>query len=273
MLKNPSATKAQIIQWIRSYFAVNGKECMAIIGLSGGKDSAVAAALCVEALGKDRVIGVFMPNGRQSDIADAYDIAEHLDIKALTVNIKDMFHAFKNNISMGICDEIASAFINENRALEDFYYSVKETDQMLINLPPRIRMTTLYAIAQMLPMGGRVVNTCNASEDYIGYSTKYGDAAGDFSPLSGLLVSEVMQIGDALGLPYDLVHKTPADGLCGKTDEDKLGFTYDYLEHYILCDGVATDPTINAKIEWLHNVNLHKLKLIPNYHVDITERV
>lgn len=264
MLKDPVKTKNEIVRWIRDYFDENGPTCYAVLGISGGKDSTVAAALCVEAIGKDRVLGVFMPNGLQSDIADAYDIAEHLDIKALTVNIKDMFHVFRTNIISGINDAKASAFIDENDALESYWCSVQETDQMLINLAPRIRMTTLYAIAQMLPDGGRVCNTCNKSEDYVGYSTKYGDSAGDFAPLADLTVTEVLQIGDVLGLPHDLVHKTPSDGLCGKTDEDNLGFTYAVLDHYIET-GECESEEIRRKIDNLHRRNLHKLRPIATY--------
>ena len=133
-----------------------------------------------------------------------------------------------------------------------------------INLPPRLRMSTLYAVGQMLPGGARVVNTCNASEDYVGYSTKYGDAAGDFSPLSHLLVHEVRQIGDTLGLPYDLVHKTPSDGLSGQDDEQKLGFTYAMLDKYVLT-GECEDEAVKNKIDRLHRINLHKLRLMPAY--------
>jgi len=140
----------------------------------------------------------------------------------------------------------------------------KITKDTEINLPPRLRMSTLYAVGQMLPGGARVVNTCNASEDYVGYSTKYGDAAGDFSPMSHLLVHEVQQIGDILGLPYELVHKTPSDGLSGQDDEQKLGFTYAALDKYVLT-GVCEDEATKAKIDRLHRLNLHKLRLMPAF--------
>lgn len=138
------------------------------------------------------------------------------------------------------------------------------SNQTRVNLPARIRMTTLYAIAQSLPNGGRVANTCNLSEDYVGYSTKYGDAAGDFSPLSGLLVSEVKQIGYELPIPRDLVDKTPSDGLCGKTDEDNLGFTYAQLDAHIET-GTCGVSEIDSKIETMHEHNLHKLRLMPHF--------
>ena len=229
MLKDPVKTKNEIVEWIREYFEQNGKGCKAVIGISGGKDSSIAAALCAEALGKDRVVGVLMPNGVQSDISDSVKLVEFSNKDLLALSGTD-----------GI---------------------TRDTE---INLPPRLRMSTLYAVGQMLPGGARVVNTCNASEDYVGYSTKYGDAAGDFSPLSHLLVHEVRQIGDTLGLPYDLVHKTPSDGLSGQDDEQKLGFTYAMLDKYVLT-GECEDETIKAKIDRLHRINLHKLQLMPAF--------
>ena len=240
---NPSEQIEKITKWIRDWFEENGKTASAVIGLSGGKDSTIVAALLVKALGKDRVVGVMMPNGEQKDIADSQKVAELLDIKTYTVNI-------------------APAVDGEKKALEEAGVTISNDAQ--INTPPRIRMATLYAIAQSLPNGGRVANTCNRSEDYVGYSTKYGDAAGDFSPCSAFLVTEMRMIGDALGLPKNLIHKTPSDGLCGLSDEDKLGFTYDTLDRYILT-GVCEDEALKAKIDRLHNINLHKLKTIPMY--------
>ena len=193
--------KDACVQWIRDFFETNGPGCNAVVGISGGKDSSIAAALCVEALGKDRVIGVLMPQGVQHDIDMAYLLVEHLGIRHYEVNIKDTV------------DAILKAFP------EDLELSA----QSRINLPPRIRMSTLYAISQSL--NGRVVNTCNLSEDWVGYSTRYGDAAGDFSPMSHLTVTELKEIGRVLGLPDVLVDKTPIDGLCGKTDEENLGCT------------------------------------------------
>jgi NAD+ synthase len=212
MLKNPEKTKNEIVQWIREYFAANGPACDAVIGISGGKDSSITAALLAEALGKDRVVGVMMPNGVQSDISDSQEIVDLLGIKNVTVNIKDGF------------DGLSSA-INSALAESDTVSVDTLSRDSIINMPPRLRMSTLYAIAQALPNGGRVANTCNRSEDFIGYSTKFGDAAGDFSPLSNLLVHEVIQIGEVLGVPERLTRKTPSDGLSGMSDEDKIGFT------------------------------------------------
>ena len=245
---NAVEVKNACIDWIRSWFELNGKGCYAVLGLSGGKDSTVAAALCVEALGKDRVLGVFMPNGHQSDIADSYRVADFLDIKAIEVNIEDMVHAFRANIISSIVTARADSFLNETPALEDFYDSVQETSQMTTNLPPRIRMTTLYAIAQMLPMGGRVVNTCNLSETILSWETRWGDNVGDFSPLRNLTATEVVQIGLSMNLPRDLVEKIPADGLTGKSDEEAMGIPYSVCDTY-LRTGVISDMEVLKKIK------------------------
>ena len=254
MLKNPEQTKQAIIEWIRAYMEENGPKCDVVIGISGGKDSSVTAALCAEALGRDRVIGVMMPDGEQSDIGDSRELVRHLGIKNLTVNI----HAGVTGLSGAINEALASGGIEGTEAL---------SRDSMINMPPRLRMSTLYAIAQALPNGGRVVNTCNRSEDYIGYSTKYGDAAGDFSPLSNILVHEVLQLGEVLGLPEVLVKKTPSDGLSGMSDEDKIGFTYAVLDHYILT-GECEDEATRAKIDRMHRLNLHKLRLMPAFKLE-----
>ena len=258
MLKNPEQTKDKIVQWIRDYFAANGPSCSAVIGISGGKDSSVAAALCAEALGKDRVVGVLMPRGVQPDISDSQLLVDSLQIPYVEINI-------------GAAADALEKTLEENAKLQEICGRTEMAREAKINLPPRIRMATLYAVAQNLPNGGRVVNTCNASEDYVGYSTKYGDAAGDFSPLSHLLVHEVRQVGDVLGLPEDLVHKTPSDGLSGQDDEQKLGFTYAMLDKYVLT-GVCEDEAIRNKIDRLHRINLHKLRLMPAYEPAETTR-
>ena len=229
---------ADCVEWIRDFFEKNGKDCNAVIGISGGKDSSVAAALCVEALGKDRVIGVLMPSGDQFDIKFSYDLVNHLGIKHYVVNIGETVCALK--------------------AAVPFELSV----QAVTNLPPRIRMSTLYAVSQS--NNGRVVNTCNLSEDWVGYSTRYGDAAGDFSPMSNLTVAEVKEIGRYLGLPSHLVDKPPIDGLCGKTDEDNLGFTYAVLDEYIRT-GHIDDPETKARIDSMHERNKFKLELMPSF--------
>ncbi len=236
--------KNQCVLWIRDFFEKNGKGCNAVIGISGGKDSSVAAALCVEALGKDRVIGVLMPCGQQHDIDMAELLVNHLGIKHYVVNVKDAVDGLTKNLP------------------DDLEIST----QTKTNIPPRVRMTTLYAISQSC--NGRVVNTCNLSEDWVGYSTRYGDAAGDFSPMSNLTVTEVKQIGRILGLPDVLVDKVPIDGLCGKTDEENLGFTYAELDVYIRT-GVIENKETKEIIDRKHNANLFKLQLMPSFKPDI----
>ena len=237
-------TKDEVVLWIRKFFEENGPTCNAVIGISGGKDSSIVAALCVEALGKERVIGVLMPNGVQSDIHYAEMLVKHLGIKSYVVNIADAVNGVISSIPSGL----------------------ELTSQTLINLPPRIRMATLYAISQSC--NGRVANTCNLSEDFIGYSTRYGDSVGDFSPLAKLTVTEVKAIGRLLGLPAILIDKVPSDGLCGKTDEDNIGFTYAILDRYIR-EGVCEDLEIKKKIDMLHKKNLFKLQLMPCYEYKV----
>ena len=234
------ATK-ECVQWIKNWFEENGKGCNAVIGISGGKDSTIAAALCVEALGKDRIYGVMMPNGYQSDLADAARVCEVLDIKNATIYINDIFAKF--------IDEVKWA-------------NITPSEQTRINLAPRIRMTMLYAISQSI--NGRVVCTDNLSESYIGSSTRWGDNVGDFAPLAWFTTDEVVAIGDELGLPYELTHKTPADGLCGKTDEDNFGFTYEQLNTYIHT-GECDDEAVKEKIESLYEKNVFKLNPIPKF--------
>lgn len=240
--------KDDIVQWIRDWFEKNGPGCNAVIGISGGKDSSVVAALCVEALGKDRVIGVLMPNGVQNDITISHSVCDFLDIKRYECNIKDAVDSVIYSIAEGMDDP-----------------DVRISDQTRINLPPRIRMATLYAISQSV--NGRVSSNCNLSEDWVGYSTRYGDSVGDFSPLSKLTVTEVKAIGYELGLPQEFIEKTPSDGLCGKTDEDNLGFTYEVLDHYIRT-GICNDPSTKARIDELHHRNQFKLKPMPCFWYD-----
>lgn len=243
MLINVEKTVDEICEYVRDFFDKNGKGCSAVLGISGGKDSCITAALLARALGKERVVGVMMPDGVQPDISDSQAVVDFLGIRNLTVNIGEATKALKKSL-----EEAGSAI----------------TKDVGINIPPRIRMTTLYAVAQGLEEGGRVINTCNKSEDYIGYSTKYGDAAGDMSILAGFTVEEVIQIGDFLGLPSNFVHKTPSDGLSGMSDEDKVGFTYAVLDKYI-ATGICEDENIKAKIDRMHVLNLHKLNVMPHF--------
>ena len=235
---NAEKTAKECVQWIKNWFATNGDGCKAVIGISGGKDSSVVAALCVAALGKERVLGVLMPQGEQFDINYSEELCEVLGIDSVTVNVK------------GAIDAIMAEIDGK----------VPVSNQTKFNLPPRVRMATLYAVSQSV--NGRVANTCNLSEDYVGYSTKFGDMAGDFSPLSRLTVYEVKEVGRALGLPEKFIEKTPIDGLCGKTDEDNLGFTYAVLDKYIR-EGVIDSLETKEKIDRMHRQNAFKLKPMP----------
>ena len=230
--------KNDCVAWIRDFFAENGPDCCAVVGISGGKDSSVVAALCAEALGKDRVIGVLMPCGEQADIDMARLLVNHLGIRHFVVNIQDAVEGLKRSIPFEL------------------------STQSRTNLPPRIRMSTLYAVSQCF--NGRVANTCNLSEDFVGYSTRYGDAAGDFSPCAHLTVQEVKAVGRVLGLPDVLVDKVPIDGLCGKTDEENLGFTYAELDRYIRT-GEIENQAHRERIDTLHKRNLFKLRLMPAF--------
>lgn len=235
---NAKKVKEDVIQWIKNWFEENGPGCNAVVAISGGKDSSVVAALCVEALGKDRVIGVLLPKGDQHDIDVSRSLVKHLGIKHYEINIKDAFDGLMAQLENAL-PEVAV--------------------QTVTNLPPRIRMASVYAVSQSV--NGRVANTCNLSEDWVGYSTRYGDAAGDFSPLSFLTVQEVKAIGRECGLPSMFVDKVPIDGLQPKTDEENLGFTYAVLDRYIRT-GEIEDMDIKAKIDRLHKMNQFKLRFM-----------
>ena len=233
-----------VIEWIKKYFEENGPTCNAIIGISGGTDSSVCAALLTKALGKDRVIGVLMPCGTQHDIDVSIKLVELLGIKHLTINIQEPVETLKQEIE-------------NNTGIDPNTFDTYKT-----NTPARIRMTTLYGISAM--NNGRVCNTCNLSEDYVGYSTKFGDAAGDFSPISSFTKTEVKELGNELGLPREFVEKIPEDGMSGKSDEEKLGFTYAVLDKYIKT-GEIDDLKAKERIDYLHRINLHKLLPMPAY--------
>ena len=241
--------KNEIVEWIRNWFQENGPDCNAVIGISGGKDSSVAAALCVEALGKDRVYGIRMPNGFQKDIADAKNICYFLGIHSFDVDISKACKAIHEGIGWAI-------YSMSNLKV------VEPSEQTKINLPPRIRMATLYAVSQSL--NGRVVCTDNLSESWVGYSTRWGDNVGDFAPLADLTSDEVIAVGKACGLPDWAIYKAPADGLTGKTDEDNFGFTYATLNKY-LRTGVCEAQEDLEKIRALHRKNIFKTEPIPRY--------
>ena len=233
---DPNLEITNIIDEIKNYFIENGdKNTKAVIGISGGKDSTIAAALLVRALGKNRVIGVRMPNGYQSDAQDAAEICAILGIQSYQINIGDTYN------------HLCAEFIGTGLPI---------SAQIETNTPARIRMTTLYMVATAV--GGRVINTGNASELYVGYTTKYGDLAGDFAIFKNYYVRDVLAIGDALEeLPAELVHKAPGDGMSGKTDEDNMGFTYEQLDAYLI-DCITPEYEILRNIEERHTRNAHK---------------
>lgn len=232
-------TVTKIIDWIKEYFIKNGPECKAVIGISGGKDSTVAAALLCKALGPNRVIAVQMPQGFQYDIDVSNEVIDYLEITE------------HYNINIGsACQEIFLSLPND----------IRIQPQVTSNIPARVRMNILYAIAAS--RHGRVVNTCNRSEDYVGYSTKFRDAAGDFSILSNYTATEVKEIGIELGLPKNFIEKPPEDGLSGLTDEENLGFSYDVLDNFLL-NGITPPYEIYKNIEQRHKRNLHKISPMP----------
>ena len=237
----------KVIEWIKQYFKNNGKDCNAIIGISGGCDSSVTAALLVKALGKDKVIGVLMPNGDQYDIDCSYQLVKFLDIKYYVININKPYLELTNEIDTKL-------------KIDSKSYDIYRT-----NTPSRLRMATLYGISGLF--NGRVANTCNLSEDYVGYSTKFGDSAGDFSPISNFTKTEVRELGEEVGLPKNLIYKVPEDGMSFKSDEEKLGFTYEVLDKYIRT-GEIDDLKIKEKIDKMHLANLHKIQLMPSYKKD-----
>ena len=236
--------KNEIVNWTRKYFESVGLQT-AVIGLSGGIDSSTCAAILTEALGKENVIGVLLPKGNQHDINCAYAIRDFLGIKAYEVNIKNIVDNITNSVS-----EAIDLDADSNEAFH-------------INTPPRVRMTILYGFAAI--HNALVCNTCNLSEDYVGYSTKYGDSAGDFTLLANLTKTEVKSLAREFNIPEYLVEKTPEDGLSGKSDEDKLGFTYQVLDEYIRT-GICYDSKVKEKIERLHQRNLHKVTLMPRFN-------
>ncbi len=235
---NAEKVKNDIVKWIRDWFDENGPGCNGVVAVSGGKDSSVVAALLVEALGKDRVIGVMLPRGVQPDIDMSYLLVKHLGIKSYEINVGETIDALEREMRNVMGEDAVST-------------------QAIVNLPPRVRMAATYAVSQSV--NGRVANTCNLSEDWVGYATRYGDNAGDFSPLSRLTVQEVKAVGRVLGLPDVLVDKVPSDGLQAKTDEDNLGFTYAVLDRYIR-EGVIEDQETKKRIDHLHKINQFKLK-------------
>lgn len=251
--------KDQIVQKIRDWWTVNGGIGPAVIGISGGKDSSVVAALFVEALGRDKVLGVLMPNGVQKDISDSQKLCKHLKITNVTVNIGNITAAFLeavHDVNQGFVDKK-----NPNNIKWKAPFKPRaDYTRYTTNIPPRVRMTTLYALAQ--DFDGRVINTSNAAESYVGWGTLYGDTVGDFAPLKGLFVDEIIELGKLLKLPIELVEKKPADGLTDKTDEDNLGFTYADVKKVALKTPEWQNGTAFADIEAKHAATKFKREII-----------
>lgn len=244
--------KNECVAWIRDWFEENGPGRNAVIGISGGKDSSIVAALCVEALGKDRVIGVLMPQN-VPPVEEAHLLCDFLGIRKYICPIRLAVDEMEDSLQTALSD-------GEN--------AIEISGQTRINLPARIRMAMLYAVSQSV--NGRVSNNCNLSEDWVGYSTRWGDSVGDFSPLCHLTVTEVKEIGYALNLPPQLIERAPDDGLCGKTDEDNLGFTYEVLDRYIRT-GICEDQATKQRIDALHRKNRFKLEPVPAFRYHHTE--
>lgn len=233
-------TAEKLVKWLKDYFDNNGQPINAVVGCSGGKDSTVVLAALTKAIGPDRIYAILMPNGEQADIDDSYKICEYLGLKPHVCNIQNAYN--------GVVGSVSGEF--------------EPTNQMRINLAPVLRMTTLKAISQCV--NGRFTCNGNASEAYIGWFTIDGDDRGSVKPLINMTVTEVIQVGEALGLPDWMIHKTPTDGLCGQTDEDKFGFTYEVLDKYIRT-GEIDDLEVKAKIDDMHKRNAFKLKPMPSF--------
>ena len=238
---NAEEQLAGLIAWMRERMAACGGKT-AVVGISGGKDSSVVAALCAAAYGRERVFGVLMPDGVQPDIDYSNGLVDVLGIPHCTFNI--------HGASSAILGELARVGIEASRQTE-------------VNLPPRIRMSVLYAVAQSVE-SGIVINTSNLSEDWVGYCTVYGDSAGAFSPLGMYTTEEVIALGAALGLPEKFLIKPPSDGLTGLTDEDNLGFSYHAVNEYVR-RGVC-DPAVKEQIDRRHRASRFKFETIPVYH-------
>lgn len=247
------------IQWIREWFEYrSGNAKGVVLGVSGGKDSTVVAGLLCKALGRERVLGLLMPNGIQRDIDDSRRICSFLQMPYRVVNIRAGFEGILTSMESIEAAATHSAYQETIEVPHRFTLS----EHTKTNLAPRLRMAVLYAMGQEI--GYRVAGTGNYSERYVGYATKWGDTACDFAPIAEFTTDEVIEVGRVLGLPADLLEKAPSDGLCGKTDEENLGFTYEQLNHYIKT-GECADPKVKAKIDQRHQYGLHKVLPIEMY--------
>ncbi len=221
-----------------------------ILGISGGKDSSVAAALCARALGPENVYGIMLPDGVQKDLSDSQRICEALKINARTVNIGPIHTALNaQSINDTTRDDIFPDGTNESKMEH-------ESD---INVGPRLRMTVLRYLGQSI--GALVCGTGNLSESVVGYCTKDGDTSCDFNPLGALTSIEVVEVGKTMEeLPRELVEKTPSDGLSGMSDEEKLGIKYTDIHKYIRL-GTSGNEEIDKKITEKYNASFHKRQM------------
>lgn len=241
----------EIIEWLTQYR--EHTNCRGVVlGISGGKDSTVVAMLAKKVWG-DNVFGVLMPNGEQKDLSDAKSIAHQLGLRYGIVNIGTTYNALISAIEV---DED----MDSNGLPLPSKNIIDVSEKSKTNIPPRLRMTTLYAIA--LSMGYRVIGTGNLSEGFIGWCTKWGDCAYDLNPIAHLTCTEVIELGLSMcgefGLDEKYVQKTPSDGLTGKSDEDNFGFTYAELDSYISGCGFQIPYETAEKIERLHKASEHK---------------
>jgi len=228
----------------------NGLRNKWVIGISGGKDSTIVADIFSKKFGKENVIGVLMPCGDQADIDDSHEVISVTGIQPVTINIVSACQRIREDLK-------TNDTILKNVHVGDYGNNERVADT---NLPPRIRMTTLYYIAQIV--GGIVLNTSNLSESILGYGTLYGDIAGSFAPIRDLTATEVIALGDYLHLPRFLVHKTPADGLSGKTDEDNLGVKYADVDRYIRLGSSSANKDVIDIVEKRYNANKFKSEII-----------
>ena len=248
----------RIIEFLKDYqLKTNVKGY--VIGISGGKDSTIVAKLLVDAIGSDKVLGILMPNGKQSDLSDSIEVCRLLNIDYQIVNIKQSYDAIVNQIEDCVSGLFPGDYVQKavTEVNNDTYYVTK---QAKTNIAPRLRMTTLYAIAQSL--GYRVAGTGNYSEHYIGWCTKWGDMACDINPIAHLTCTDVVALGDYLKLPEHLVHKIPADGLTDKSDEDNFVFTYSELDRFLTKGESNVDVSIASKIIKMHDRSTHKDNVI-----------
>lgn len=224
-----------ITDWTKSFIKTSGMK-KAVLGISGGKDSTVVAKLLVDIMGKENVIGLLMPNGVQKDISDSKKVIDILGIENYTINIEDSYNA-----TLATLKDVS--------------------EEARINIAPRIRMTMLYTFGQT--NGCMVAGTGNLSERMLGYFTKHGDGACDFNLIGNYTSFEVMRIGEELGLPIDLVYKTPDDGLSGMSDEEKLGITYKDVHHYLRDGRESIKEIPREKIDRMIKITGHKRVLTP----------